>query len=102
MDEELGPAWDTFLFVSAPPAHLSHHPSWGTVGAQPGSCPGPSSYCHHDAKPSACTGCKGGLPGACRLGAKEEAGHDAVLLLDRLMSTSLALRADLMDLLAMT
>lgn len=35
-----------------------------------------------------------------RLGVCEEAGHDAVLLMDRVMSTSLQLAPDLLDLLA--
>lgn len=35
-----------------------------------------------------------------RLGVREEAGHDAVLLMDRVMSTSLQLAPDLLDLLA--
>ncbi len=39
-------------------------------------------------------------PPACRLGVREEAGHDAVLLMDRVMSTSLQLAPDLLDLLA--
>ena len=37
---------------------------------------------------------------AAALGVKPEAGHDAVLLMDRVMSTSLALAPDLLDLLA--
>ncbi|KAI7837283.1 hypothetical protein COHA_008897 [Chlorella ohadii] len=37
---------------------------------------------------------------AARLGVREEAGHDAVLLMDRVMSTSLQLAPDLLDLLA--
>jgi pentatricopeptide repeat domain-containing protein 1 len=37
---------------------------------------------------------------ACGLGVREEAGHDAVLLMDRVMSTSLQLAPDLFDLLA--
>ncbi|EFN58079.1 hypothetical protein CHLNCDRAFT_142374 [Chlorella variabilis] len=37
---------------------------------------------------------------AARLGVREEAGHDGVLLMDRVMSTSLQLAPDLLDLLA--
>ncbi|KAL4442119.1 hypothetical protein ABPG77_011380 [Micractinium sp. CCAP 211/92] len=37
---------------------------------------------------------------ATRLGVREEAGHDGVLLMDRVMSTSLQLAPDLLDLLA--
>ena len=37
---------------------------------------------------------------AAALGVKPEAGHDAVLLMDRVMSTSLALAPDLLDLLS--
>lgn len=36
----------------------------------------------------------------CRLGVREDAGHDAVLLMDRVMSTGLQLAPDLLDLLA--
>ena len=39
---------------------------------------------------------------AARLGVREEAGHDGVLLMDRVMSTSLALAPDLLDLLAVS
>lgn len=39
-------------------------------------------------------------PPPCRLGVREEAGHDGVLLMDRVMSTSLQLAPDLLDLLA--
>lgn len=38
---------------------------------------------------------------ATKLGAKEEVAHDAVLLMDRVMSTSLDLQPDMMDLLAL-
>jgi pentatricopeptide repeat domain-containing protein 1 len=40
------------------------------------------------------------LAGAAALGARDDAGHDAVLLMDRVMSTSLALAPDLLELLA--
>jgi hypothetical protein len=44
--------------------------------------------------PSAISAC------LCRLGVREDAGHDAVLLMDRVMSTGLQLAPDLLDLLA--